>query len=351
MKVRGFFLVSLGLVLVAAILSAPEPPINQDNAGTAQVGPSAFPLPVAKQAVLQMPGASKPQILETYGRLPLSFEANQGQIDSRVQFLSRGIGYALYLTPTEAVLSLRGAVPSGDRDTETLRGMSKPISPEKITPRGRPLPNGKATVLRMRLVGANPGPHVSGLEELPGKSNYFIGNDPTKWHTDVPTYAKVRYREVYPGVDLVYYGNQYQLEHDFIVAPGADPKVIALRFHGADKVEVDAQGDLVLHIGEGELRLLKPSVYQEPDGARRSIPGGYELTGKHQVGFAVGAYDETKPLVIDPVLVYSTYLGGSAGDSATSIAVDSSGYAYVTGYTSSTNFQQRLQASSQTRRA
>ncbi len=292
----------------------------------------------AKPASAQRPEAAKLEVMNAYGKLPLRFEANQGQTHLQVKFLSHGSGYALYLTPTEAVLSLRESVPSEDRATETLRGMSKHISPEKVTPRARPLPIPKSTVLRVQLLGANPAPHVSGLEELPGKSNYFIGNDPKQWRTNIPTYSRVRYREVYPGVDLVYYGNQRQLEHDFIVAPGADPRVITLGFHGADKLELDARGDLVLHIGEGEVRLLKPSVYQEVEGAKRPIAGGYQLRAKHQVGFEVTAYDESKALVIDPVLAYSTYLGGSAGDSATSIAVDSSGNAYVTGYTQSTNF-------------
>ncbi len=292
----------------------------------------------AKLASGQSPEATRLRAVKTYGELPLSFEANQGQTGGPVNFVSRGRGYTLFLTPAEAVLSLREPVASEDETTKALRGMSKPVSPEQLTPRNRPLPSAKSTVLRMQLLGANPAPHVSGLEELPGKSNYFIGNDPKQWRTDMPTYAMVRYREVYPGVDLVYYGNQRQVEHDFIVAPGADPKVIRLGFRGANRLELDTRGDLVLHIGEGEVRLLKPSVYQEVNGARRPIPGGYELKGKHQVGFEVTAYDKTKPLVIDPVLAYSTYLGGSNTDEGRGIAVDSSGNAYVTGYTESTNF-------------
>lgn len=292
----------------------------------------------ARLASTSIPEVAKLQALQSYGNLPLSFEANQGQTGGPVKFISRGSGYTLFLTPTEAVLSLQEPAASQDRTTKALPGMSKPVSSEQLTPRSRPLLIAKSALLRVEAVGANPAPHLSGLEELPGKSNYFIGKDPTKWHTDVPTYAKVRYQEVYPGVDWVYYGNQHQLEQDFIVAPGADPKVITLRFQGADRLELDAQGDLVLHVGDGEVRLRKPNLYQEGDGGKRPSPGGYELKGTHQVGFEVSTYDKTKPLVIDPVLAYSTYLGGGSANDGFGIAVDSSGNAYVTGYTYSTNF-------------
>src|SRR5439155_646519 len=185
---------------------------------------------------------------------------------------------------------------------------------------------------------AHPAPLVSGLEELPGRANYFIGNDPAQWRTNVPTYAKVHYREVYPGIDLVYYGNQRQLEYDFIVAPGADPQSIVLDFQGADRVEVNAKGELVLHTAVGSIRQQKPIIYQEIDGVRREIAGGYVLQGTNQVGFQVPAHDRSRPLVIDPVLAYSTYLGGSVEETGVDIAVDADGNAYVTGNVSSFNF-------------
>src|SRR2546425_5612407 len=190
----------------------------------------------------------------------------------------------------------------------------------------------------MTFAGANPMPRLAGLRELPGKANYFIGNDPTKWRTNVSTYAKVRYDDLYPGIDLVYYGNQRQLEYDFVVRPGANPSRIVLGVRGADRLEVDAQGDLVLHTAVGPIRERKPVIYQEIDGDRKEIPGAYVLTGRHQVGFRVAAYDASQPLVIDPVLVYSTYLGGSGLDQGFGIAVDASGNAYVTGLTASTDF-------------
>ena len=248
------------------------------------------------------------QILAAYGKLPLRFEVNAGQTDPQVQFLVRGSGSTLFLTATEAVLAVRG--------------------PEGTSP------------VRMQLVGANPTPHVRGEDALPGTSNYFLGNDPQQWRTVVPSYAKVVYDEVYPGVDLVYYGTQGRVEHDFIVGPGTSPSVIAFDVHGADQVTIDAHGDLVMATGTGagDVRLQKPVLYQEVEGQRRDIPGGYVLTAEQRVGFQVGAYDATWPLVIDPVLVYATYLGGSGVDYGTAVAVDAAGQAYVTGFTGSLDF-------------
>lgn len=256
-------------------------------------------------ALFVLPTAAGAGLSESYGRLPLHFEENRGQADREVQFLARGPGYGLYLTASEAVLVL------GAKDR---------------------------TVLRMALVGANSDSPVSGLDELPGKANYFIGKDSSKWRTNVPTYAKVRYREVYPGIDLVYYGNQRQLEYDFVVAPGADPTEIVLRFEGADAIKIDTHGDLVLHTANGELRQHKPVIYQETDGVRQLIEGSYVIKDAHQVAFQFAAYDESRPLIIDPMLFYSTYLGGNSDDYAWSIAVDGAGHAYVTGSTGSTNF-------------
>ena len=192
----------------------------------------------------------------------------------------------------------------------------------------------------MQLIGANPRPEVLGLEELPGKSHYFIGNDPKKWHTNIPHYARVRYEEVYPGVDLVYYGTPRQLEYDFVVASGADPSAITLGFQGANRLEIDAQGDLMVHSGMGgQLRQRRPLIYQEVNRVRREIRGDYVLRGKHEVGFQVGHYDASRPLIIDPVLlVSSTFLGGSDFDSGRGIAVDPRGNAYVMGETRSVGF-------------
>ena len=192
--------------------------------------------------------------------------------------------------------------------------------------------------MQMELLASNSAPEIVGVDELPGKVNYFIGNDPRKWRTDVPTYAKVKYREVYPGVDLVYYGNQQHLEYDFVLAPGGDPQVIALNFSGPDRLEIDAQGDLLLYAAGAAVRQHKPVVYQEAGGIRQEIAGEYVRQGAHQIGFRIGDYDHGKALVIDPALSYSTLLGGSLTDQGYDIAVDQSGNAYVAGTTNSTNF-------------
>ncbi|MBI2877536.1 MAG: SBBP repeat-containing protein, partial [Candidatus Tectomicrobia bacterium] len=190
-----------------------------------------------------------------------------------------------------------------------------------------------------------PAPQVEGVEPLPGKSHYFIGNDPQKWRTDLPTYARVQYKGVYPGIDLVFYGNQRQLEYDLLVAPGADPKAIRLAFTGADRLSLDAEGNLVLHIARGEILQRAPLIYQEMNGTRERISGRYVLQGKDRVGFEVSAYDPTRPLVIDPVLAYSTYLGGSEDlDFGNGIAVDGPGNAYVTGNAQSDDFPTTLGA-------
>lgn len=257
-------------------------------------------LPAASTAAKSVDAARGP-IGAAYGRLPLSFEVNRGQAGRRVSFLARGPGWAWLLASNEAVLS------------------------------------SKSGSLRMRLAGASPNRGGESLQQLPGKANYFIGNDPKRWRTKIPTCAKVRFREVYPGVDLIYYGSQGQLEFDVVVSPGADPEAIRLDFSGADGIEPDAEGGLVLHATGGRLRLRRPVVYQEADGARKHVPGRYALLSAHQVGFRVDGYDASKTLFIDPVLVYSTYLGAinSVGNG---IAVDSAGAAYVTGATDSTTF-------------
>jgi hypothetical protein len=258
-------------------------------------------LALAGVTTAEIPDSARPMRL-SYGELPLSFEVNNGQADATVKFLSRGRGYAVFLTSTEAVVALRGR-----------------------------------RSLRMQIVGGAPAPPASGLDPLPGKTNYFIGNDPRKWRTGIPTYARVEYRNVYRGVNLIYYGSQRQLEYDFVVSPGADPRRIVLGFPGTDNLAIDSRGDLVLDAG-GDVRMRKPIVYQENGGKRKAVSGRYVMKGGGQVGFEVGAYDPTKPLVIDPVLAYSTYLGGSGIDQAWAIAVDGVGSAYLTGETTSLDF-------------
>lgn len=265
--------------------------------------------------------------------MPLSFEVNRGQTDPQVKFLSRGDGYVLFLTSAEAVLAV-----SKDQEAGVMTRSASPSRAFQLTPSSHAR-NSHQTELRIKLVGANPAAPASGMAELPGKSNYFLGRDPKGWHTNVPNYARVEYRSVYPGIDIIYSGNGRQLEYDFIIAPGADPRAITLDFAGADKIEIDRQGDLLLRVGRDVILQRRPHVYQEVGGVRRTVAGEYALKGNRQVAFRVGAYDATKPLVIDPVLViYSTLLAGSGPDEGMSVAVDSAGSAYVTGATSSLDF-------------
>lgn len=278
--------------------------------------------------------SSKQRVAEAYGKLPLSFEANTGQTNREVRFLSRGPGYTLFLTRNaEAVLVLNASL------SPVTSGQLGRISGVKVrsNPESKP-----SSVIRTQLVNADLAPQAAGQDELPGRANYFIGDDPRNWRTNVPLFSRVQYRNVYPGVDLAYYGNQQQLEYDFIVAPGADPRSIMLSFDGAEELSLDAQGNLVLATKESKVRLEKPRIYQDAGGTRREIRGDYLLKHAHEVGFQVAAYDPTKPLVIDPVLSYSTYLGGggnnAGGDSAAGIVVDSAGNAYIIGTTGSPDF-------------
>ncbi|HZG52013.1 MAG TPA: SBBP repeat-containing protein, partial [Pyrinomonadaceae bacterium] len=263
---------------------------------------------------------------EAYGQLPISFEANEGQFDREVKYFSRANGISLFLTPTEAVLSLQKEKRRAKTQAEAERNRNEqPIKLER-------------DVLRLKLVGSSPDARVAGVDEIAGKSNYFIGNNPANWHTNVAHYARVRYSNVYPGVDVVYYGNQNQLEYDLIVAPGAAPGAIKLAFDGARRMRVDADGALRLRMSGGELRQPKPFIYQEENGVRKEIQGRYVINEKREVGFEVAAYDASRPLVIDPIISYSTYLGGNRDDAGYDIALDSLGNAYITGSTNSDNF-------------
>ncbi len=263
-------------------------------------------LPAARAASPDPSAVNREHISEAYGHLPMSFEANQGQTDPQVKFLARGRGYSFFLTENEAVLALKKS--------------------------------GENMALRMKPVGANPRAAVSGIDELPGRSNYFIGNDPKQWRTNIPAYGAVKYARVYPGIDLVYHGDQRQLEYDFLVAPGADLSVIELSFQGASKLSLNHAGDLVIKLGRGEVIEHAPVVYQEIGGQHQAVAGRYVLRGRTRVGFSLAAYDRRRSLVIDPTLAYSTYLGGTGGDAGLGIAVDASGNAYITGQTNSSDF-------------
>ncbi len=264
----------------------------------------ALPRVFGAEVALAPPFANRVEV----SRLPLAFEKNQGQAPPAADFLARGAGYSVTLSQGNAHISLR---------------------------RNK---NSAPAVLDLRVVGARPNPKKSGQSPLPGKVNYFIGNQPSRWRTDISTYGRVDYSNVYGGIDLAYYGDQGRLEYDFIVAPGADPSVIRLAAGGARCVRLNAAGDLVFETGGGEVTLRKPVSYQEIAGARRTVESSYSVNGSNDVRFAIGAYDPRYPLLIDPALVYSTYLGGSGEEIASAVAVSPAGNAFVTGYTYSTDF-------------
>jgi hypothetical protein len=253
----------------------------------------------------------------------LSFEVNQGQADQSVRFLARGRGYTILLKPSEAALALESPG-QGAR------------FPEKA--KGQPTPS--IRVLRMRIEGADLSAPATGLHRLPGISNYFIGNDPSHWHTNIPTYKEVQFEHIRPGVNLVYYGDQSQLEYDFVLSAGVNPQSLGLSFEGSDAA-IDPQGDLVFTWADGQATFHRPVAYQGDKSSpakKHFLAASYVLKGHNRVGFAVPDYDPQEPLVIDPSLYYSTYLGGNGGDTGNAIALDSINCAYVTGSTTSTNF-------------
>jgi hypothetical protein len=287
---------------------------------------AAKPKSTAPQNEVALPAAAKTR--GAYGELPLTFEENRGQTDSRVSYLARGRGYTLFLMPTKEVLALQRAIPS----------------PEKRDPQVGAIdpPKHSRSVLQFELIGANKGAEVSATDLLPGISNYYIGNDPTKWRAGIPNYGTVKYRDTYPGIDLAYYGDHGMLESTFIVAPGADPGDIRMRVDGAKGLRIAEAGDLILSLEGSSVKLQQPVAYQVVQGTRREVHSGYKLLARNEVGFWLGSYDRRQKLIIDPTLAYSTYLGGSGsqgtGDGANIVVADSTGAAYVTGYTSSIDF-------------
>ena len=245
----------------------------------------------------------KTTVSENYGKLPLSFEPNMGQSAKQVKFISRGQGYTLFLTPDEAVFSLRNSE--------------------------------KKSVLRMKLVGADANAELNGQQALQGKVNYLISNDRKKWRTSIPTFRQVRYDNVWTGIDMVWYGTQSELEYDFVVRPGNNVSQIRLSFEGAEKMRLDDHGSLIITSNGEEVKHSAPVIYQETDGNRISVSGKYIITEANEIGFEVGDYDRSKSLVIDPVLIYSSYIGGDSQDLGFAVAANNNGEAYLAGESSS----------------
>jgi Beta-propeller repeat len=249
------------------------------------------------------------QTTTSIGNLPLYFEAAHGQDNGPAQFITRGRDAEFLISAAEARFVLQKS--------------------------------GATRAVQMQFIGANPHAQISGDSELSGKINYLTGNDPARWRSGISTFAQVRVEQIYPGVNLIYYGNQQQLEYDFTVAPNTNPNAIAIHFDGAGKISVNAQGELVLNLGRDEIRQPKPLIYQTAGGARRKIDGGYKILDAHTVAFAVGNYDRSLPLVIDPILSYSTYFGGNFGETAWAVAVSTNDNSvYIAGETFSTRFSQ-----------
>jgi Beta-propeller repeat len=272
---------------------------------------------------------SKVRLQECYGKLPLHFIVNQGQVNARVKYYTQGGGYAFCFSPEGVALNLPGG----------REGSSRDWTPDKGLCRQQPLPRRLApkTVVQLQPVGIGPGVKLTATEPRRGRVNYFIGNNPEKWRTGIPTYGAVVYTEAYPGIDLKFYGNGRQLEYDLMVRPGADPSRVKFQYQGIEGLTVTREGDLAVRLPNGEsLVQKKPVVYQEIAGQRVAREGKFKIlenTSRFIYGFEVVAYDPHHLLVIDPALVYSTYLGGSFYDEGSSIAADGLGRAYVTGYT------------------
>jgi hypothetical protein len=250
-------------------------------------------------------------------KLPVAFEPNVGQSDASVRFLARGSGVTVFFTDTGAVVLLERR-----KKTQTDSRAGEVVQ----------------TSLRMRMDGARPPRKTEGLERLPGVSNYYLGNDPSQWHAGVPQYARMAYRDVYPGIDLICYGANRNLEYDFVVAPGADPRQVRFSWEGSDGQSLNMDGDLVLRTPLGDLVQKRPRVYQQTAAGRVEVAAKYQLARDGQVTVAMARYDRRRPLIIDPQLVYSTYLGGNGTDIGHAIAVDSSASAYIVGETSSSTF-------------
>src|ERR1022692_1493576 len=275
---------------------------------------SAASRPAAKTA----PPEVQARGLAKYGNLPLSFAEKRGQAGPPGRVFFRGSGCAILLAPSEVVLNVRAP--------------------------GKPGQPAKQSAIRMSFPGAKSSAAIAGGERQSAVSSYFFGKDPAKWLSGIPNYSRVHYRGVYPGVDLVLYGNQGRLEYDFEIAPGADPRAIRLAFDGVDGMRIDGAGDLVVSTAAGEMRQHKPIVYQESGGLRHTIDGRYVLQSHNRVAFEVGGYDARKPLIVDPVLSFATYLGSpgdeldfalpAAASQATfpAVAVDQLGNVYVTGF-------------------
>jgi len=316
-------LVILASLLAGLITYRHLPAQEKLLAGARQQNAEVMPLVSNSSLPTEAQEQTRSRIEVGYGNLPLSFEPNHGQTDPRVKFVSRAGNRTLWLTSDEAVLAVGRPPHSIGPDTKQAAAAKENQSAPAI--------------LRMKFVGANAHPRIAGEAKQSGTVNYFAGK-PNEWRTKIPVYSRVRYRNLYAGIDLVFYGNNRELEYDLVVAPGADHGRIKLAVTGADQIRIDDQGNLVLSTSQGEVVQQKPKIYQRNGTALTAVAGEYVITGKDEIGFRLGNYDRHAAVVIDPVLRYSTLLGGSDLDRGNAIAVDSSNRAVVVGTTCSQNF-------------
>jgi hypothetical protein len=265
-------------------------------------------------------------VKSSYGNLPLYFEENRGQADRRVSFLTRGAGYDFFLTPEEAVMVFK------------TRESKAPRPRAETAPTEEPPATFVHDVVRMSFVGANKKPTIAGADVQVGRTNYFKGKNGSEWRTNVPHYASVKYGNVYPGIDVVYYGSQNRLEYDLLVSPKSDPSQIRVQLKGARRLSVDKDGNLVVATETGEFKQMRAVAFQKVGTERREVPTRYELASDNSFRIIPGDYDTTKELIIDPLIDYSTFIGGTSADTIEDIAIDSSGNLYATGNTASTNF-------------
>jgi beta-propeller repeat-containing protein/Big-like domain-containing protein len=316
-------LVILASLLAGLITYRHLPAQEKLLAGARQQNAEVMPLVSNSSLPTEAQEQTRSRIEVGYGNLPLSFEPNHGQTDSRVKFISRAGNRTLWLTSDEAVLAVGRPPHSIGPDTKQAAAAKENQSAPAI--------------LRMKFVGANAHPRIAGEAKQSGTVNYFAGK-PNEWRTKIPVYSRVRYRNLYAGIDLVFYGNNRELEYDLVVSAGADPGRIKLGISGAENMRIDADGNLVVKTATGDVIQQKPRIYQRKGGSLVAVAGDYVINGKDEVGFRLGSYDPHAAVVIDPVLRYATFLGGNSFDAGRAIAVDSSNRAVVAGTTISSDF-------------
>lgn len=326
-------IVAVAVVAVAIVVTAGSAESGWHQSASVNTAASSKPTLIPRTVA----ATAHDRVRASYAALPLAFEANEGQTDPQVKYMARGNGYKLFLTSKQAIMALPGRKRTSEvRDMMMNKrrgaaGVKAMLKKRVVRAEREP----SIAVVRMNLFGANPHSQPTAEDLQPGIVNYFIGKDPSKWHSNVALYGRVNYRNVYPGVDLAFHGASQQLEFDYLVSPGADAAPIALSFEGTKDIRTDEAGDLLLATSAGPVQLHKPLAYQSKNGTRQAVNARFVLKGKNQVAFELGSYDHNLELVIDPTVTYSTYFGGDFADYGVSIAVDASGNSYIAGATDS----------------